>query len=377
MSASDDNDQALVLAAQGGNKEALATLLTRHWSLLRALCRRSLADPLLAEEAAQEAALQAMLALDHLRQPARFGAWLGGIGLNVCRRWRRRQALAEWSWEEWHGGWQGPEPLDWPADPAELVEAADLRAAVRRAVAALPPGQRAAVLLFYLDGLTQAETAALLGVEVGAVKTRLHKARRTLRRSLADLWKETTMTGITTTQPVAVRVADVRRRPASGDEPQHSVIVLEEIGGERRLPIWVGLPESDGLALFLERVPTPRPLWPALAASLLQAAGGRLREVRISRLVNTVFYAVAVVEGPGGSVEIDARPSDALALALTVGVPIGVEPAVFVAADASRAAAAEYVFPERWYGEGTRGAADIAAAALARWHQPHDPPPTP
>jgi RNA polymerase sigma factor (sigma-70 family) len=337
-----------------------------------------LADPLLAEEAAQEAALQAMLALDRLRQPARFGAWLGGIGLNICRRWRRRRALADWSWEEWYGGWHRPEPVDWQADPAELAEAADLRAAVQRAVAALPPGQRAAVLLFYFDGLTQAETAVLLGVEVGAVKTRLHKARRTLRRSLSDLWKEPTMAETTTTQPVAVRVADVRRQLATGDDTVHSVIVLEEIGGERRMPIWVGMPEADGIALFLARVQTPRPLWPALAASLLQAAGGRLREVRISRLVETVFYAVAVVEGPGGSVEIDARPSDALALALNVGAPIAVEPAVFAASDASRAQAADVaIFPERWYGESTQGAADIAVATMGRWHHPHDPPQKP
>jgi bifunctional DNase/RNase len=100
--------------------------------------------------------------------------------------------------------------------------------------------------------------------------------------------------------------------------------------------------------------------------------------VRISRLAETVFYAVAVVEGPGGSGEIDARPSDALALALSAGVPITVEPAVFTESDASRAQAADVAsFPERWYGEGTEGAASIAAAFKARFHLPPDLAPAP
>ncbi len=83
----DDGDGALVRAAQTGDKGAFATLLARHWPLLLALCRRAVDDPMLAEDAAQEAALQSLLNLDRLRHPDRFGPWLGGIGLNVCRRW--------------------------------------------------------------------------------------------------------------------------------------------------------------------------------------------------------------------------------------------------------------------------------------------------
>ena len=82
------------------------------------------------------------------------------------------------------GGQRLPEPVDATPGPADLAEAAELRAWVHRAVAGLPPGQRAAVILHYLAGLTQAETAAHLGVEVGAIKTRLHKARANLRRTL-------------------------------------------------------------------------------------------------------------------------------------------------------------------------------------------------
>ena len=66
--------------------------------MLVGLCRRMLGDGRLAEDAAQEAVLQAMVGLDGLERPERFGAWLVGIGLNVCRRWRRDQAGRRGRW---------------------------------------------------------------------------------------------------------------------------------------------------------------------------------------------------------------------------------------------------------------------------------------
>lgn len=382
------DDIVLVLAAQGGDRAALAALLARHWPLLAALCHRVTADAALAEEAAQEAALQALLSLNQLRRPAAFGPWLGGIGLNCCRRLLRARGADPWSWEALAGGYRAPEPIDTRPGPEELAAAADLRARVRRAVAGLPTGQRAAVLLFYLRGLTHAETAALLGIEVGAVKGRLHKARRHLRRALWTLWEEDTMaetTETTTADLIDVRVADVRRTTDEAQHP-HYLVLLEEVGGERRLPIWIGRFEGEALALAIEGVETPRPMAFAFAASLLRAAGGRLREARISRLVGDVFYAVAVVDGPAGPVSIDARPSDALNLALLAGAPIRAAASLLaggdvlfrageVATPASAATAPEGAEPitrpfeghGAFLGEGSRGAAEIAAEIVARW----------
>lgn len=79
-------DEELVAAARGGDREAFALLIVRHRPLVIALCRRALGDRDQAEDVAQEAILQALLDLDRLRRPDRFGAWLAGIGLNIARR---------------------------------------------------------------------------------------------------------------------------------------------------------------------------------------------------------------------------------------------------------------------------------------------------
>jgi RNA polymerase sigma-70 factor (ECF subfamily) len=360
----DVGDGTLVLAARSGDKGAFAALLERHRSVLIALCRRSLGDPELAAEAAQEAALQALLNLDRLRGVDRFGPWLAGIGLNVCR-WRLRERARDcWSWEAMQGGRLVREPIDWQAGPEELAEAADLAARVRHAVAELPRGQRAAVLLFYLSGLTHAETAAQLGIEVGAVKTRLHKARAALKRQLWKVWKEDEMATQGEGRLVEMRVADVRRKPAEGDTPLKHIVVLEEVGGPRDLFIWVGQFEGTSIAFQLEKFQPKRPLTYAFTASVLEASGGRLREVQINRLAEETFYAIAVVEGPGGTRTIDARPSDALSLALTTGAPIRVEPAVLATAAAERPRESEEYRERR---EEMAGPAAIVAEAEGQW----------
>src|SRR5215213_6662214 len=358
----DERDASLVWAARGGDRAAFGVLLARHRPLLRAMCRRALGDDDRAEDAAQEAVLQALLSLDRLRQPERFGSWLVGIGLNVCRRWHRDQGQHTWSWEAMLGGRRLPEPIDTTPGPVDLTEAAELRAWVHQGVAGLPPGQRAAVMLHYLAGLTQAETAAHLGVEVGTVKTRLHKARANLRRTL---WQHEPSSAAMEggTAMVEVRVLDVRRRHADNGQPSRHFVVLNEVNGERSFPIWIGEPEATALALHLEHVSLPRPLTYAFAAQILTAAGGQLREVRIDRLVDDVFYATAVVAGRQGDHEVDARPSDALNLALLLEAPIRVAEEIIVAiADCSL---------EEWTqrDELTHGAAVIAAQVTVGWDE--------
>jgi RNA polymerase sigma factor (sigma-70 family) len=344
------DDAALVRLAREGDKGAFAVLVGRHRPMLVGVCRRQLGDPGLAEDAAQEAVLQALLSLARLERPERFGAWLAGIGLNVCRRWQRDQAREGWSLAALTGGRAAPDPA-----PAELAEEADAARRVRGAVGRLPAGQRAAVVLFYLVGLAHREVAAALGIGVGAVKTRLHKGRAALREELAAWWKEDHMAA-TTTGPVPMRVTEVRRQPGEGDRPDKLAILLQEEAGERRLCIWVGQFEALSIAFALEGTELPRPMAYQFMAGLLEATGGRVAEARVTRLDDGTFYAVCVVDGPAGTREVDARPSDALNLALLSGAPIRVDPEVLATATTEKGA--ELLAEATAYPDGT---ADIVA----------------
>ena len=225
---------------------------------------------------------------------------------------------------------------------------------VRRAVGRLPAGQRAAVVLFYLVGMAHREVAATLGIGVGAVKTRLHKGRAALREELAAWWREDDMAA-TTTGPVTMRVTEVRRQPGDGERPEKTAILLSEEAGERRLSIWVGGFEATQIAFALEGTELPRPMAYQLMTSLLEATGGRLAEARVTRLADGTFYGVAVVEAPAGrQLELDARPSDILNLALLAGAPIRVDPAVLTEASESEKGA-------RYLAEATAYPDDTAA----------------
>src|SRR5262249_31640234 len=132
----------------------------------------------------------ALLSLDRLRRSESFGAWLVGIGLNACRAQLRQGS------DPVHGAQrEGGRPLESEglkgSDPVLAAEAAELAERVRAAVTELPRGQREAVTLYYLGGLSQADAAAHLGIPPGAVKTRLHKARASLRSRLQPLRERT------------------------------------------------------------------------------------------------------------------------------------------------------------------------------------------
>jgi len=305
----------------------MAELLRRHWDTAVLLAGRVLGSPDLARDAVQEAAIAAMTDLERLRSPDRFGAWFCGIALNVSRGWLRQLQ------SEVPG--LRPDLASVSPDPAEAAEIADTAARVRGAIAALADGQQHAVRLFYLQGLSHREVAAELGISVGAVKARLHQARAALAPKLVQFTATTEVRTVTATEAVEwveVLVSEIRRTSDEDLLQRKHVMILAERGGDRRLPIWIGPAEATVLALVLESVETPRPFPYKLAAGLVEAAGSQITEVKITRLLDSVFYACVVVQGPGGPREVDARPSDAVNLAVASGAPIRLNSELFSAA---------------------------------------------
>lgn len=106
------------------------------------------------------------------------------------------------------------------------------------------------------------------------------------------------------------------------------IIILRELSSERFLPIWIGPFEADAITLSLQELEVARPLTHDLLRNVLQTLGAQVMRVNITELRDDVFYARIVLQVNGREMEIDSRPSDALALAVRVNVPIFVAEAV-------------------------------------------------
>ena len=100
------------------------------------------------------------------------------------------------------------------------------------------------------------------------------------------------------------------------------IVVLKDVGGQAILPIWVGVYEANAIALEIEKVQTPRPMTHDLLKNVLLGLEVRVQKIIVSELKDDTFYALIYVERDGEMMTIDARPSDALALALRMDCPI-------------------------------------------------------
>jgi len=106
------------------------------------------------------------------------------------------------------------------------------------------------------------------------------------------------------------------------------VVILKEKVAERYLPIWIGPAEADAIAVKLQDVSVPRPLTHDLLSSIISSLGAAVNSIIVCDLSNDTFYAKIVLEYDGKSLEIDSRPSDAIALAVRSSAPIFAEDAV-------------------------------------------------
>jgi bifunctional DNase/RNase len=106
------------------------------------------------------------------------------------------------------------------------------------------------------------------------------------------------------------------------------IVLLKDKGGDRVLPIWVGIFEANAIALQIENIATPRPMTHDLLRNLISDLNGRVDRVVVSDLKDNTFYAIIHLTVLGERVAVDARPSDAIALALRTSSPIMVEESV-------------------------------------------------
>lgn len=171
-------DEALVAAYVQGDHEAFNTLAERHQERIYRLAYRMLGDREDAYDAVQEVLLRLLKSLPRYRPTAKFSTWLYRLAANTCIDVRRRRSSGAVL-----------EPLDEErpapeADPEALCEAGFRELVLNLALHALPEAQRLVLVLRDWEELSNQQVAEILGIEVGTLKSRLHRARAALRRVL-------------------------------------------------------------------------------------------------------------------------------------------------------------------------------------------------
>lgn len=165
-------EHLIVLLAREGDEDAFADLVRRRQSWLRNLMRRACGEVALADDLAQQAFLTAWRKLPQLREPARFGAWLKRLAINLwLQELRAKDALRD----------AGEVDETMPAAPADPAATMDLD----RALALLPAAQRLCVVLSYHEGMTHPEIAEATGLPNGTVKSHIRRGTARLREILS------------------------------------------------------------------------------------------------------------------------------------------------------------------------------------------------
>jgi RNA polymerase sigma-70 factor, ECF subfamily len=194
MQPKNTKEAELIARIVAGEKELFHELIRPYERMVYLTVLSILKNETEAEDAAQEAVINAYRHLGSFRAEAKFSTWLTTIAINEGRKRLRRakgvtfESIDEQ--EEEKGGDFTPAQLtDWREIPLEALERKELREALRRAVAELPDNYRQVFTLRDLEELNIEETAQALGLNIGVVKVRLHRARVMLQKRLVPFLK--------------------------------------------------------------------------------------------------------------------------------------------------------------------------------------------
>lgn len=320
-----ESDAELVrqtLSSNAGADEAFGRLVARYRPTIFGLAFAATGHAGEAEDLTQETLIAAYLGLSRLRDPERFGVWLYGIARNLVRMWYRRQARTPML----DGGHYLEELVDGSQrTPEERIDQQERLARIRQAVQELSSGNRQAVTLRFWGEMSYAEISDALKVPVSTVKSRLHKAKRQLQAELGEKRMEKRE------KMIPVTVGELYTREVEGSP--RTIVSLDSEDG-RSLPIWIGLMEGQALAIsrVLSGDEMHRPITYDLMTTMLATLGVEVTQVVVSALKDTTFYATLHLATGDFDHEIDARPSDAINLAVRVGAPMFVAEEVMSAA---------------------------------------------
>ena len=180
--AMDDSDEAFMARIASGDEQAYRALVRRHLPAVLGLARRILGNAVEAEDVAQEAMLRVWIQAPRWQPVAAFRTWLTRVVVNLCLDRKRR---APWVALDAAGDLLDPAP-----GAAERIEQGERERRLAAAIAELPARQRAAIVLTYGEGMSNAQVAEMLNTTVSAVETLLVRGKQNLRRALGDMIDE-------------------------------------------------------------------------------------------------------------------------------------------------------------------------------------------
>ena len=178
-----NNDAELIHSVLEGDDTAFSALVRKYQRSVHALAWRKIGDFHIAEDITQDTFLKAYQRLSMLKEPQRFASWLYVITANHCKAWLRKKRLWTQSLEDTSSG-----QLEKATYSGHIIEENEQmteetqREVVKKLLAKLQESDRTVITLYYLGGMTYEEISNFLGVSVGAIKSRLHRARQRLKK---------------------------------------------------------------------------------------------------------------------------------------------------------------------------------------------------
>ncbi len=342
------SDPEVIREYLDGNTKAFNVLINRYQYAVYGMCYHFTQNFADAKDLTQETFIQAFTKLDQLRNPQKFSSWLRQIAINVCRMWKRhRDRYPKVSIDK-----VGEENLVDKHLPSlrKTIEINELRVKVQKAISSLSEKNRLALTLYYIDGLSYEEIGTFLDIPKTTIKSRLYKARKKLKKEVLQMTKdefqksplpedfpaqvlqEVELTqiyplkemddlgAVWKQQAKQVDIRAVRKQQAKQIMPV--LILTSKEKPNRHLPIFIGFNEASAIFLARKGISRPRPLTHDLIVTLLKAVGASVKKVIVTDLRENTFFGRIILECNGEIKEIDSRPSDAIAIAVRLKVPI-------------------------------------------------------
>ncbi|MEJ2701287.1 MAG: RNA polymerase sigma factor [Sedimentisphaerales bacterium] len=183
-----ENDEQLIASTLRGNVASFGDIVERYWNMVVALALAKTADPIEAEDVAQESFLKAYSQLHTLRKPSRFAGWLSKITLQQCANSVRRSVRCQTAFGCKAAPVEDLDPQSAQTNPPGLTESQIHF--VRSVVGRMPEKFQRLIIMRFVTGLSAVQIAEQLGKRPGTVRVWLHRAYKILRQDLAPLLEE-------------------------------------------------------------------------------------------------------------------------------------------------------------------------------------------